>query len=154
MKQMKILDTYNALVGGVIAFLSMVFGEYWYLFALFIVLNVIDWVTGWLKARIMGKENSVAGLKGVIKKLGYWLMILFAFVMSQCFVQIGHTIGLDLGVTQFLGWFVLASLMVNEARSILENFIQAGYPVPHALEKGLEVAETAIDKIDHSEKSE
>ena len=50
-------DNYNAFVGAVIAVLSMVFGEHWYLFALFLLLNIADWVTGWMKSRIMKKEN-------------------------------------------------------------------------------------------------
>ena len=65
----KIIDTYNAIVGGTVALLSYVFGEHWILFALFLAFNVIDWITGWMKSRINKKENSVAGWKGALKKL-------------------------------------------------------------------------------------
>ena len=37
-----------------------------------------------------------------------------------------------------LGWFALASLIINEIRSILENFVEAGYNVPGILISGLE----------------
>jgi phage-related holin len=93
-----------------------------------------------------GKENSVKGWQGVLKKLGYWLMILVAFAASAVFIEIGNTLGMDLGVTTLLGYFVLASLLVNELRSILENFVEAGYNVPTVLVKGLEVADKVVNQ--------
>lgn len=143
---MNYLDTYNAVTGAIIALLTMVFGEHWLFFALFLLLNVVDWITGWMKSRIAGKENSVKGWKGVLKKLGYWLMILVAFAASAIFIEIGNTIGIDLGVTTLLGFFVLASLCVNELRSIVENFVEAGYDVPTVLVKGLDVANKMVNQ--------
>ena len=143
---MKVIDTYNAIVGSIVAVLSYIFGEHWILFALFLAFNLADWITGWMKSRIAHKENSRAGWKGVLKKLGYWIMIAVAFGASAVFVEIGKTIGVDLGITTLLGWFVLASLLVNEIRSICENFVEAGYNVPQILIRGLEVADKAINK--------
>ena len=148
---MKVIDTYNAVVGGIVAVLSYVFGKHWILFALFLAFNLADWITGWMKSRIAHKENSKAGWKGVLKKLGYWIMIAVAFGASAVFVEIGKTIGVDLGITTLLGWFVLASLLVNEIRSICENFVEAGYNVPQILIRGLEVADKAINKDTDSE---
>ena len=143
---MKVIDTYNAIVGGIVAVLSYIFGEHWILFALFLAFNVADWITGWMKSRIAGKENSQAGWKGVLKKLGYWLMIMVSFGASAVFVEIGKVLSVDLQITVLLGWFVLASLLVNEIRSICENFVEAGFDVPEILIKGLEVADQAINR--------
>ena len=143
---MKVIDTYNAIVGSIVAVLSYIFGEHWILFALFLAFNLADWITGWMKSRIAHKENSKTGWKGVLKKLGYWIMIAVAFGASAVFVEIGKTIGIDLGITTLLGWFVLASLLGNEIRSICENFVEAGYNVPQILIRGLEVADKAINK--------
>ena len=143
---MNYMDTYNAIVGGIVAVLSFVFGEHWILFAIFLLFNVADWLTGWMKSRMAGKENSMKGWQGVLKKLGYWLMILVAFAASAVFIEIGNTLGMDLGVTTLLGYFVLASLLVNELRSILENFVEAGYNVPTVLVKGLEVADKVVNQ--------
>ena len=115
-----IIDSYNAIVGAIVAVLSYILGEHWFLFVAFLLLNMADWITGWMKSRINKKENSVAGWKGVLKKLGYWLMIAVAFGASAIFIEIGRTIGINLGVTTLLGWFVLASLLINEIRSIIE----------------------------------
>ena len=79
---MKVIDTYNAIVGAAVAVLSYIFGEHWILFALFLAFNVADWITGWMKARLTHKENSKAGWKGVLKKLAYWIMIAVAFGTS------------------------------------------------------------------------
>lgn len=146
-----VTDSYNAFLGTIIAILTMVFGEHWFIFALFLLLNVADWLTGWMKSRINGVENSVAGWKGVLKKLGYWLMIIVAFAIAAGLIEIGKVINIDLGITTLLGWFVLASLIVNEARSILENFVEAGYDVPTVLTKGLQVADQKLNGMDNEE---
>ena len=148
------MDAYNAIVGGIIAFFSFIFGEHWLLFAVFLLLNVIDWITGWMKSRIAKKENSVKGWQGVLKKIGYWLMIMVSFALSVIFIELGDTLGIDLGVTTLLGWFVLASLLVNEARSIVENFVEAGFNVPAILINGLEVADKIINKENENEEEE
>lgn len=140
------MDTYNAIVGGIVACLTMVFGEHWILFAGFLLFNVIDFVTGVMKSKLANKENSVKGWQGVLKKLGYWIMILLAFVMSTLFIEVGKVINVDLGITTLLGWFVLASLAINEIRSILENLVEAGFNVPTILTKGLEVADKVVNQ--------
>lgn len=141
-----IIDGYNAIVGTVVAVLSFILGEHWMLFVAFMLLNVADWITGWMKSRMTKKENSVKGWKGVLKKLGYWIMIMVAFGASAIFIEIGETIGVDLRVTTLLGWFVLASLIINELRSIIENFVEAGFNVPSILINGLEVADKMVNK--------
>lgn len=45
-----------------------------------------------------------------------------------------------------IGWFVLASLIINEARSICENFIEAGFKVPKVLSNGLAIADKLINE--------
>ena len=141
-----IIDTYNLVAGAIVAVLSYILGEHWILFVAFLALNIADWITGWMKSRIAGKENSVKGWRGVLKKLGYWLMIMVAFGASAVFVEIGKTLGIDLGITSLLGWFVLASLLINEIRSIVENFVEAGFNVPKILINGLEVANKVVNK--------
>lgn len=145
-----IIDGYNAIAGTAVAVLSYILGEHWILFVGFLVLNIFDWFTGWMKSRLAKKENSQAGWKGVLKKLGYWVMIMVAFGASAVFIEIGKVIGVDLGVTTLLGWFVLASLIINEIRSIIENFVEAGYNVPAILVNGLEIADKIVNKDNDS----
>lgn len=143
---LKYMDAVNAVGGTIVAVLTAVFGTHWFLFVGFLVLNVIDYITGVRKSRLTGKDNSAKGVRGVWKKLGYWLMVLVAFLASAIFIEVGKTLGIDLVVTAYIGWFTLASLIINELRSILENFVESGDNVPVVLTKGLEVAENAINK--------
>ena len=62
-------DKYNAFVGAIVTILTAIFGVYWYIFATFAALNVIDWITGWIKANKKREESSKVGLKGALKKV-------------------------------------------------------------------------------------
>lgn len=138
-------DKINLIIGAITTLLSYILGEHWILFIFFLLLNIGDFITRWIAARLTGTENSRAGCIGILKKLGYWIMIALGFGMSVIFIEIGNTIGVNLKVTTLIGWFVLATLTINEIRSILENLVEAGYNVPIILVKGLEVANKAID---------
>jgi toxin secretion/phage lysis holin len=153
MKKMtnNVIDTYNVVTGSIVAVLSYVLGEHWFLFIAYLGLNVADQFTGWLGAKMAGKVSSRIGWMGVMKKLGYWIMIMVAFGASAIFVEIGKVIGINLGITTLLGWFVLASLLINEIRSIVENLVKAGYDVPKVLIKGLEVADKVVNKDQEEE---
>ena len=141
------IDRYNMIVGAVVAVFSAIFGIYWYLFAGYLVLNVIDWITGWRRANKQHKESSMVGLKGIIKKTGYWVIVLIAFMIPDLFIKLGRdTLGINLEFLMLLGWFTLATLIVNEIRSILENLVEMDYNVPEILIDGLAVTEKLLKK--------
>jgi len=143
---MDFIDRYNLITGAAVAVLSAIFGTYWYLFAGFLLFNVLDWLTGWYKARKLNKESSYKGLRGILKKLGYWVIILVAFSMPALFIHLGQDLlGVNLDFLLLLGWFTLACLLVNEVRSILENLVECGYNVPAILVRGLAVTEKLIN---------
>lgn len=52
------IDRYNAVMGAVVTVLTAVFGVYWYIFAGYLLCNVLDWLTGWYKSRKLGQESS------------------------------------------------------------------------------------------------
>ena len=146
---MDFLDRYNALIGAVVAVLSAVLGVYWYLFAGYLALNVLDWLTGWYRSAKLHTESSKVGLRGILKKLGYWVIIIVAFMLPQLFVQFAHdAFGVDLSLLVSVGWLTLAMLIVNEIRSILENLVETGYNVPEVLVKGLAITEKMMKKAD------
>lgn len=148
-------DTYNLVVGTIVAVMTALFGVYWYIFAAYMLLNIADWLTGWYKSRKKKEESSKVGLKGILKKLGYWVMIAVAFLMSTVFVRLGNDIlGINLDFLMMIGWFTLACLMVNEVRSIVENLVECGYDVPSVLVNGLEVADKMINKESEDDDNE
>lgn len=143
---------YNTAVGALVTFLIAIFGDYWYIFAAFIIFNLFDWVTGWYKSRKSKTESSVVGLQGILKKLGYWIIIAVAFLVADVFVHMGNDVlNMDLGFLMMVGWFTVACLMVNEARSILENLVECGCNVPAVLIKGLAVTEKLMDDLNDKE---
>ena len=145
-------DTYNLATGMVISIMTAIFGIYWYIFAAYLVFNIMDWLTGWYRSLKKKKESSSEGLRGIIKKLGYWIMIALAFLMSDVFVRLGNDIlHINLDLLTMIGWFTLACLMVNEVRSILENLVECGYEVPAVLVNGLKVADEMINKESEDE---
>lgn len=148
----KIIDTYNLTVGAVITLLTGLFGVFWYIFAAYLVLNIFDWLTGWYKSRKLKKESSKVGLKGIVKKLGYWVIIAVAFLMSEILVSMGKDVlNTDLSFLMTIGWFTTACLIVNEIRSIIENLVECGYNVPNILISGLAVTERLLNKENDSE---
>ena len=140
-------DTYNLAAGMIVSIMTAIFGIYWYIFAAYLLFNIMDWLTGWYRSRRKKTESSSEGLRGIIKKLGYWIMIAVAFLMSDVFVRLGTDIlGINLDFLMMIGWFTLACLMVNEVRSILENLVECGYHVPSVLINGLDVANQMINQ--------
>lgn len=118
-----------------------------YLFGIYLLLNILDWLTGWYKARVKKETNSKAGLKGIVKKVGYWVILLIAFLVPYMFQRLGKDLlDIDLSYLSAMGWFTLANLLVNEIRSILENLIACGYHVPDVLKRGLEITEKVINE--------
>ncbi len=139
-------DKYNMIVGAAVAALTAVFGVYWYVFAIYLAFNIFDWLSGWYNARKKGQESSEVGTNGAVKKLGCWMAILVAFMISGCFVHIGDDLlGVNLSFLNLLGWWVLTMLIINEARSILENLVEIGVKVPNILIKGLAVTEKLVE---------
>ena len=150
----KILNRINIIAGAAVTFMSAILGRFWWAFLAFAALNVIDYITGLMKAKYYNIENSMAGVKGAIKKLGYWLTICIAFFIAYAFVQFGAELHMDFGFTQFIGWFVLITFIINEIRSILENLVQMDVELPPWLVKGLEVASDKINKAAGGDKSD
>ena len=144
---MKEFDKINMLYGSLTALFASILGKYWYLFAGFLLLNVVDYITGWIKAKYFLKNtSSEIGAKGAVKKVMYWVIVGISFFMARCFVKIGFLFDTDLAFMYLLGYFTLATYAINEIRSILENCVVMGVKVPKYLTKGLDVAEKLIEE--------
>lgn len=131
--------------GLIVSIMTLIFGQFWFLFAFYFGLNVADWITGWAKAKKRNEGSSAIGIRGIAKKTGYWLIIAIAFGCSMVFVQMGEILNINLKFMIWVGWFTLATLIVNEIVSILENLKLLGYKVPYILIKGLKVSGDFID---------
>lgn len=82
---------------------------------------IIDYITGLVKAIYLKNINSTIGLKGIIKKMGYLVIVALS-------VQIDKIIGIESVRTIVIYFFV-----ANEGISILENWGLMGLPLPKKL---------------------
>lgn len=126
-------------------FIGFIF-QHWFVFAFYLFLNLCDYITGSIKARVNQVESSVKGDIGILKKLCYWILILISFLVPIGFEEVGQIIDVDLQITQLLGWFIIGSLIINECRSIIENLVAIGCNVPSFLVKGLDTASKKINE--------
>lgn len=99
------------------------------------MLNIADYATGMIASSVeaangTGKGlNSRKGMVGILKKLGFWVLVTVGNHVDQALGQGGHTVR-DAVVLFLLG---------NELLSIVENLGRAGIPVPPILTQVIQV---------------
>ncbi len=142
----KIFDKINIMLGFFVTVLSSIFGPVWFLFMGLMIMNIVDWISGWYGAYIKKEESSKVGAKGIVKKVWYWVVIAISFYIGFSFEKMGDILGLQLSFMNLLGYFVLSSYIVNEIRSILENFVKIGVVLPKFLVKGLKICSDIIEE--------
>ncbi|MDE6181669.1 MAG: phage holin family protein [Eubacteriales bacterium] len=137
----------NYAVSMIVGVLSAILGKFWFLFVFLLALNILDYITGILKARYLHTESSKKAMKGFVKKVLIWCLVALGFGLSIIFEQIGVVIGKNLSIMQCIGWFILTHCIINEIRSILENMVQMDKDnlIPNWLIRGLEVARNKFD---------
>lgn len=130
------INTVGAVAGG---FLAYIFGapDAWIIGL--VVLVIIDYVTGLMKAYISGELSSKVGFKGILKKLMYFAIVAVAVIIDTL-----------TGAEGVLRVACIGFLIANEGVSILENCAAAGLPVPQALVKVL----AKLKDADSAEKKE
>lgn len=152
----KIFNKFSTTIGTLCTMLTSTFGIEWVLFAGYLLLNIIDYFTGTIKARINNIESSNKGLIGVIKKICYWFLIGLSFFIPYLLMLLGTKLNINLNFIMLFGWFTLACLIINETRSIIENLIEIGIKVPEFLKIGLEqyqqILDSAINKLNDKNK--
>ena len=92
-----------------------------------LILMILDYITGICKSIINKKVNSVIGLKGIIKKVGYLIIVALSFLLDG---MVGDT-----GAIRNL---VVYFFVANEGISILENWGAMGLPLPSKILEVLE----------------
>lgn len=144
-RRFEMLDKVDFGWGAVAAVLAGIFGEYWILPAGLVALNIVDYVTGSIKARRFQRSSSVAGAQGIIKKVAIWIVIALSFYASFAIVMIGDIFGYNLHLAMSFGWLTLSMYLVNEMRSILENLVELDVEVPTFLVKGLDITKKMLE---------
>lgn len=92
-----------------------------------------DYLSGVAAAWINGTLSSRVGIIGIIKKMGYALIIVVGFAIDWIVQVAAGKVGIDAGNFYFFALLVSMWLIINECISILENIARMGVPVPKFL---------------------
>lgn len=101
--------------------------------------NVTDYVTGLLASKYRGKSlDSDIGIKGIIKKIGMWVLVAVGF-MLDCLIKYSVAqLGIELSFECLVACVVCLWIVCNELISILENLTDMGVPMPPFLQPIIE----------------
>lgn len=92
-----------------------------------LVLMVLDYITGLCKAIANKEINSIIGAKGIIKKVGYLIIVAVSVLLDEV-----------VGNTGAIRNIVIYFFVANEGISILENWGAIGLPLPKKITEVLE----------------
>lgn len=129
----------NVITSGVLTSLVYLLGGFDIALQTLLLCIIIDYITGVLKAGYEGKLNSKVGLKGIIKKIGYLILVV---LVTQLDILIGDT--------GFLRTPIIYIFVANEGLSIIENWGTMGLPIPKFLLNKLEqLKDRAMENDSH-----
>lgn len=93
--------------------------------------NVIDYITGLFAAKYRTEViSSYKGIRGIIKKVCMWLLVLIGAGLDILINYAVHTAGVELTLPFIVATIVAVWLVVNEMISILENMVDIGVDIP------------------------
>ena len=111
-----VLTTFVYLVGGIdIAMKSL------------LIVIVIDYITGVMSAIYNKELNSTIGLKGILKKFSYLIIVSLSVILDRI-----------VGDTGAIRTLVIYFFVANDGISIVENIGKMGVPLPKKLTEVLE----------------
>lgn len=84
-----------------------------------LIMILLDYITGLCKAIHNKKINSLIGAKGIVKKVGYLIIVAMSVLLDQV-----------VGDTGAIRSLVIYFFVANEGISILENWGAIGLPLP------------------------
>ena len=93
--------------------------------------NVIDYITGLCAAKYRTETiNSYKGIRGIIKKVCMWLLVLIGAFIDILINYAVECAGIGLTIPFVVATVVAVWLVVNEIISILENMLDIGVNIP------------------------
>lgn len=93
--------------------------------------NVVDYVTGlWAAPYRTESVSSYKGIRGIIKKVCMWILILVGAWVDMLINYAASWAGMEFSLPFIVATVVAVWLVVNEIISILENMIDIGVDMP------------------------
>lgn len=122
------MKNFEVIINTIISFCTYLLGGIDSLFISLLIVISIDYITGILKAIYQKNLNSSVGIKGILKKIGYILIVILATVIDRIINES------SMAIRTLVIYFIIS----NEGISILENWGAIGLPLPQKLRQVLE----------------
>lgn len=149
----------KTLFSGLFTFIGNKFGIIGPSLVIFIILMVIDYISGMLasKTEALNHPNdpkygwsSKKSIIGIYKKFGYMITILTAIITDYVIFNLLEEIGIKYNENTIFGLLIIAWFIINELLSILENAERMGITLPHFIVNVLSNIKNDIDKKDET----
>ena len=119
-----------------------------------VAVMVLDYITGMAKAWQAGELSSRVGIGGILKKVGYLVIVAVACVLDWLVRYGADQMGLDWRLDFLIASIVVIWLVINELISILENVAALGAPVPGFLQSLIKRLKVSVeDKVEPKEET-
>ena len=140
----------KAFFTGVFALISSMLGVLTIPVILMVACNVLDYATGLMASTYRSQDiNSYKSIRGIMKKVCMWLLVVVGAVIDQLLLYASQTAGITLPVTFLVACIVAIWIICNEIISILENIKDLGVAIPAFLLPVVEHVKSQVeDKAD------
>ena len=115
-----------ATLAGIGTFLSFIFGDWDIALQCLVVAVALDYISGVIKAFVNKELSSKIGLRGLLKKVGVFVIVALAVILDKV-----------TGESGMIRTLVIYYFVANEGLSIVENLGEAGLPIPDVIKKAL-----------------
>ena len=137
-------------LGGLSAYMRVMFVP----LVVLIGVMIVDYMSGMLKAWGNEELSSRVGLRGIVKKLCYLMLVCVAGVVDWLIYSGLRQVGITLNFGFCFGLIVTIWLIINELISILENLEALKVPMPGFLSKIIKHLQTAVEVRAESDEKE
>lgn len=121
---------------GTVSYISAKLGILAPVLLVLAILSFADYLTGCSASVVDGKKlSSKQGLKGIIKKLGYFVAVGVGMCVDWLIITVSSQIGINIPVKALFGILVAVWIILNELLSILENLNRMDIRLPSFLKK-------------------
>ena len=115
-----------ATLAGIGTFLSFIFGDWDIALQCQVVAVALDYISGVIKAFVNKELSSKIGVKGLLKKVGVFVIVALSVILDKV-----------TGESGMIRTLVIYYFVANEGLSIVENLGEAGLPIPDVIKKAL-----------------
>lgn len=135
MKKMEQATYIKAFFTAIFAFISAILGVLAIPVILMVACNVIDYITGLMASPYRMQDiNSYKSIRGIMKKISMWMLVVVGAVIDQLIIYACGTVGYTPTFTFLVACIVAIWIICNEIISILENIKDMGVAVPAFME--------------------